>query len=313
MPEQHNPQNATFKTLYESPVSTPSSGCDQSVFELGQFIPSVYHFNMLADEARLHAFKQAIAHTVWPGASVLELGGGTGVLSHFAAQHGASVLCIEKNPELVLHARRILQINPFGNQVNVLQADAMDYLPASPVDIVICEMVHVGMLREKQLEVIDSFKRRYRSKFSEPLPCFIPEAFFQAIQPVQQCFDFGGYLAPTPCYQDPLLEQTRTLALGEPVLYQAGSYHEDFSLRCDWEGTLAFNQCGQFNAIRVITKNILTVLEIKQRTIDWTSQYLIVPINLPIQVEPGQKAFVRFAYKAGDPIDALHPIVSQWG
>ena len=56
---------------------------------LGQFIPLHYHHNMLMDQNRMHAFKSAIAYAVKPGAKVLEPGGGTGVLSCFAAAQAA--------------------------------------------------------------------------------------------------------------------------------------------------------------------------------------------------------------------------------
>jgi protein arginine N-methyltransferase 1 len=78
---------------------------------LGQFIPLIYHYNMLSDETRMGAFKEAIADVVKPGHTVLKLGGGTGVLSHMAAQAGAQVLCVERNPEMVGEAQRILKMN----------------------------------------------------------------------------------------------------------------------------------------------------------------------------------------------------------
>lgn len=43
--------------------------------EPGQFIPLVYHYNMLADQTHMHAFKEAIAIAVPEGSRVLELGG----------------------------------------------------------------------------------------------------------------------------------------------------------------------------------------------------------------------------------------------
>lgn len=275
--------------------------------ELGQFIPLVYHYNMLSDTARTSAFQNAIALAVTPQSTVLDLGGGTAVLSFFAAQAGAKVWCVEKNPELVSEARRILALNVGGERVQVIEADAFDYLPPEPVDVVICEMLHVGMLREQQLPVLASFKRRYLAKFGAPLPRFIPEAFFQAVQPVQQSFEFNGYYAPVPCFQDPLQTQARTVELGQPVIYHSGSYDGDFSLDCSWQGQLAFSQAGDFNAVRIITKNVLAVLEAEQRTLDWTNQYLLVPIEEPRRVVPGQRVRVSFSYQAGDPISQLQP------
>jgi len=277
---------------------------------LGQFIPLIYHYNMLSDEARMSAFNEAIADVVKPGHTVLELGGGTGVLSHMAAQRGAQVLCVERNPEMVGEARRILKMNAAGEHITVIEADAFDYIPPGPVDVVVCEMLHVGMLREKQLGVIDAFKRNYKKAIGGPLPRFIPEAFFQAVQPVQQSFDYLGYYAPVPSFQDPMSIQARTQVLGEPVLFHSASYTEDYSLDCSWTGTLHFTHAGQFNALRVITKNVLAVNEAEQRTVDWFSQYLVVPLEHPITVQAGQTACVSFTYQSGDPVNALKPVVT---
>ena len=118
---------------------------------LGQFIPVHYHHNMLMDQNRMHSFKSAIFHAVKPGMKVLELGGGTGVLSFFAAQAADKVYCVEFNPDMVREARKFLAMNQNGHKVEVVHADAFEYLPPEPVDVVICEMIHVGMLREKQV------------------------------------------------------------------------------------------------------------------------------------------------------------------
>lgn len=67
---------------------------------LGRFIPLHYHHNMLVDEHRMSAFKTAIDRTVFPGTQVLELGGGTGVLSWFAAAK-ASNLTEVRNEDLL--------------------------------------------------------------------------------------------------------------------------------------------------------------------------------------------------------------------
>ncbi|MCC6346363.1 MAG: methyltransferase domain-containing protein [Nitrospirales bacterium] len=272
---------------------------------LGQFIPLHYHYNMLSDSPRLLGFKEAIAVMVRPGARVLELGAGTGVLSFFAAQKASRVWSVERNPELAREARRILSLNPGAERIEVVEADAFDYLPPEPVDVVLCEMVHVGMLREKQLPVISSFKKRYRERFNAPLPLFVPEAAIQAVQPVQQSFDFAGFHAPVPLFQHPYSVQSDTKGLGEPVSYQTFSYNEDLPERCDWEGMLTVTESGSLNALRFITKNILAVLAAKNSTIDWFSQYLVIPLESSFDVRPGERVKVRFSYRPGDPLEAL--------
>lgn len=273
--------------------------------ELGQFIPLHYHYNMLNDTARMQGFKFALEYAVQPGAKVLELGGGSGVLSFFAARKASRVWCVERNPEMVATAREILALNPNGHKVEVIQADAFTYLPPEPVDVVICEMIHVAMLREKQIPMMISFKERYLEKFGGPLPVFVPEALIQAVQPVQQSFDFEGYHAPTILFQDPACVQKKTFELAQPIVYQLLDYQDEIPEICAWNGRIAIGQTGTLNALRFITKNVLAVVAEEQRTIDWFSQYLIVPLPNPLAVTAATEIELHFSYKAGAPFAAL--------
>jgi hypothetical protein len=79
------------------------------------------------------------------------------------------------------------------------------------VDVVLCEMMHVGQLREKQMEVIGGFRERYDAASGMgAMPRFLPEACLQAVQPVQQDFTFHGYTVAAPYFQDPFAVQPRT-------------------------------------------------------------------------------------------------------
>lgn len=273
--------------------------------ELGQFIPLHYHHNMLNDTIRMKGFKEAINWVVKPGATVLELGGGTGVQSFFAAQKAQKVYCVERNPELVDAARSLLAQNTNGDKVEVIQADALHYLPPEPVDVVICEMLHTGLLREKQMPVIDSFKKRYLEKFGGPLPVFVPEASIQAIQPLQQDFHFEDFYAPTILFQDPCAIQERSKSLGDPEVFQLLSYAEPFDQTCHCDAEILIAENGQLNALRLITKNILAINMHTSNTVDWHTQYIIVPLSTPINVSKGDHISIRFSYQGGAPLNAL--------
>lgn len=273
--------------------------------ELGQFIPVQYHYNMLNDTVRMRGFAAAIELVVKPGARVLELGGGTGVLSFFAAQRASHVWCVERNPELVAASRRIMRQNVGGEKVDIIQADAGQYLPPEPVDVVICEMLHVGLLREKQVEIIDQFKNRYLEKFGGPLPIFIPEACIQAFQLVEQDFHYFDYYAPTILFQNPGSEQDRSYGLSDPIVYHSFAYDETIPTQCCWDGAVRVTETGRLNAIRIITKNILAIQNAEPPTIDWHNQYLVVPLPEPIEVGAGDYLRVQFDYEPGASIDAL--------
>lgn len=272
---------------------------------LGQFIPLHYHHNMLTDESRMSNFKAAIDHVVLTGAKVLELGGGTGALSCFAAARASKVWCVEFNPDLVAESRRFLALNPHGHRVEVIHADAFDYLPPEPVDVVICEMIHVAMLREKQVEMIEAFKQRYLRHFGGPLPIFVPEAVIMAVQPLQQHYDFFGFYAPIIQFQRPLIKQNGTTELAVPAVYSTLDLSQPTSREIQWQGSFTLTQDGSVNALRFITKNILAVLHEQASTIDWLIDYLVLPLDKSVEGKAGDVLEVAFNYLAGGSIRSL--------
>jgi protein arginine N-methyltransferase 1 len=292
-----------------SPEEMATAADRRDELELGQYIPLHYHFNMLDDAGRTGGFEQAIAEAVRPGARVVELGGGTGVLSFFASRAAARVWCVERNPELATAARRLLEENGVAGIVEVVEADAREFLPPEPVDVVICEMLHTGLLREKQLEVVASFKERYLARFPGPLPRFVPEAVVQAVQPLQQSYDFHGYWAPAPLFQQGTAPQPRTVELGAPEVFQSLLFEDELPAEIAWDGVLRIEAEGLLNALRLVTKNLLAIVPRERRTIDWLMHYLVVPLAEPLAVRPGDAVDVSFAYPPGGRIADFAPAV----
>jgi predicted RNA methylase len=276
---------------------------------LGQFIPVQYHHNMLMDDNRMGNFKAAIDHVVKPGAKVLELGGGTGVLSWFAAARAEKVWCVEFNPAMVAEAQRLLAQNANGDKVEVVRADAFDYLPPEPVDVVICEMIHVAMLREKQVEVIEAFKTRYRERFGPKMPVFVPDAVIMAVQPVQQHYTFHGFNAPIVQFQEGLLAWTRSVELAEPAVYSTIDFEHSNPMDIAWSGSFDITKAGTLNALRFITKNVLAVVKETGSTIDWLNHYMTLPLAEAFAVSPGDVVDVSFAYRAGGSIESLQSVL----
>jgi protein arginine N-methyltransferase 1 len=276
---------------------------------LGQFIPVHYHHNMLMDQNRMNAFQGAIAYAVRPGMKVLELGGGTGVLSYFAAQQADKVYCVEFNPDLVKEARRFLAMNPNGHKVEVIHADAFDYLPPEPVDVVICEMIHVAMLREKQVAVIEAFKARYLERFGGPLPIFMPEAVVMAVQPLQQDYNFHGYHAPIVQFQDTTVAYPGTLELAQPAVYSVLDFADKVDNLIAWRGSFTVEQDGTINALRFVTKNVLSIVQERGTTIDWLNHYMTLPLARPLDVVAGDVVEVSFQYRAGGSIPSLQAAI----
>lgn len=275
---------------------------------LGQFIPVHYHFNMLRDQTRMIPFKEAIELAVPLNGTVLELGGGTGVLSWFAAQKARQVWCVERNPALVRASRSFLSNNHNGERVTVVQADAMTYLPPEPVDVVICEMLHVGMVREKQLEVIRSFKDRYRQRFGDRLPRFIPDTSMLAVMPIYQDFCFSGYRAAVPLFEPPG-PNLKASCLADPHYYSTIDYRTDFPIEFNVHVRPAIQHSGHFNAIGLLTNNFLAFVLNEGRAVQWLMNALVLPIPTPLDVVVGDCVLIQFSYRAGCSLEELQESV----
>jgi len=97
------------------------------------------HKLMLRDRVRCEAFRKALAETVTPGCSVLDIGAGTGILSLFAVEAGASaVYAIERTHTAEL-AKRIVSDNGFEDRIRVLQEDMADVELPEKVDVIVSE------------------------------------------------------------------------------------------------------------------------------------------------------------------------------
>ena len=238
------------------------------------------------------------------GGKVLELGGGTGVLSYFAAQRAGKVWCVERNPALVRAARDFLAKNVHGGRVEVVQADARQFLPPEPVDTVICEMLHVGLIREKQVEVMEAFKSAYRSAFGPRLPAFIPDVSLLGVQLLQQDFCFSGYMAPVPLFLPPGFH-TRSRLLSDPAIYSTVSYGGDVPRKFSWQENLRIQASGTLNAVGFLTKNFLAFVLEESRGIEWMMNQLVLPLPAPMTVQAGEQVTIGFDYDAGCTLESL--------
>ncbi len=267
-------------------------------------IPLQDHVPMLLDEHRMDSFEQAIDHVVKPGMHVLDLGAGTGVLSFFAAQRGATVTAVEREP-IVLAAARTALAHAGDHQITLVHADAREFVPDEPVDVVLCEMMHVGQLRERQIEVIGGFKERYQKRFDGSLPRFLPEACIQAVQPVQQDFTFHGYAVAVPLFQEPFTTQPRTVPLAAPQIFQQFFYSDPLPDACTADLEFTIEEPGWLSAVRLVTKNILAGRVGPQGSVEWLMSYLVIPLRTPDFVEQGDRVRVTFRYRPGDEIHVL--------
>lgn len=273
--------------------------------QLGQFIPLHYHGQMLANERRMAPFHEAIDRLVPNNSHVVELGGGTGVMSFFAAKHARRVTLVERLPHVAAAARHLLAANGVSDKVTVIEADARDFLPDEPADIVICEMLHSALVREKQIEVLQRFKAQHEAHFGRRVPRIIPEATILAVQPIFQPYDFHGYHAPVPFFFEAGAQGVSTLEMGQPFIYSVIQYAEDLPESFSVDAQIIAERDGSINALRFITKVPVGIFPEEFRSADWHMPYMSLALPHPVPVSMGDLLRVRFQYDAGETIESL--------
>lgn len=277
--------------------------------QLGQFIPLHYHGQMLANEQRMNPFHEAIAKRVPIDSHVVELGGGTGVLSFFAAKRARKVTMVERLPHVAAAARRLLAANGVSNKVTVVEADARDFVPDEPADVVICEMLHSSLLREQQIEVLSRFKAQHEAQFNRRVARIIPEASILAVQPIFQPYDFHGYYAPVPFFFEAGAVGSNTIEMGEPYVYSVIEYTEVLPESFALDGILVVNQTGTVNALRFITKIPVGIFAEERRSADWHMPYMSLALPRQLTVSIGDILHVSFQYDAGASIESLQSCI----
>lgn len=97
------------------------------------------HRSMICDRVRTEAFQRAIDSVVRPGAIVLDVGAGSGILSVFAARAGAARVYAVEQTSIAVLAQELAAANGVSEIVTVIQGDITDVELPERVDVIVSE------------------------------------------------------------------------------------------------------------------------------------------------------------------------------
>ncbi len=135
---------------------------------------------MLADRPRMDFYHAAIARRVRPGARVIDLGTGTGILAAFASRRGAARVYAIDHSSILKHARRLAARNGIRN-VEFIDTHSKEFDLRERVDVILHEQMGDFLFDEAMVpNVID-----LRERLLKPGGRIVPAVFDFFCEPIK--------------------------------------------------------------------------------------------------------------------------------
>jgi len=120
------------------------------------------HRRVVGDDVRTRAFFESITATVSPGDVVLDVGSGSGILSLFAAQAGASrVYAVDRAPAAAALARRLIADNSMQDRIQIIVGEAERVALPTRVNVLVSEWLGVYGVDENMLGSVLAARDRW--------------------------------------------------------------------------------------------------------------------------------------------------------
>src|SRR5262245_25303202 len=137
-------------------------------------VPS-WHFRLVRDTARNHAYEAALRRAIRPACRVLEIGTGTGLLAMMAARAGAgAVVTCEVNPIVARLAKEIVAVNGCADRVSAVagHSTALEAVRdlGGRADVLVAEIFANDAVGEGAIPVIEDAWRRLLSADARGIP-----------------------------------------------------------------------------------------------------------------------------------------------
>ncbi len=141
------------------PVATGEEPMQVASLATGGFASLLTHQRLVADTVRVQAYRTAIfRHSA--GKSVVEVGCGSGILSIFAAQAGATRVVAIEESEIAALAAEMFAANNCDGVVELRRANSRDVELDEPADLIIHEILGSDPFVEALLPSIADARRR---------------------------------------------------------------------------------------------------------------------------------------------------------
>jgi protein arginine N-methyltransferase 1 len=270
----------------------------------------------LADHVRVSGYRNAIHEIVKPGAVVLDLGAGTGIMGLLACEAGASRVYSIEADSIIGLSREICHANGFDDRITFIKGLSTQVELPEKVDVVVSDQIgRFGF----EAGILDFFNDA-RERFLKPSGVLIPSHIELFVAPVESEIMFNQidfWNSSTTGFD---LSPVRALAAnsGYPVKFKAedmlstplilarlqlgNSTHANFAA----EGAIGITKQGtlhglggwfsaQLSPSTTMTNSPLLAHSINRRNV-------FFPLDRPVVVEPGDCIKIRMHVISSEPI-----------
>jgi predicted RNA methylase len=282
-------------------VSWPSRAGTRRTTSPGLTEPVHTTIDRLADADRTSKLIDAITETVAPGARVLQLGAGSGLLALAAARAGAEIVdAYEWDVETAAQARRNVTANGLSTVVQVIEDDARSAPFAGPYDVLIADLVSVGLASSPLIPALNHLIAR---RALVPGVRVIPASHSTFVELVEVDVDHHGFRLPMPfverSWHPRRVRQTMSglRLVSHPDLEQAARHAEPVAELVVAIIDIEIRHSGRVNAVRLTSMSHLA------HGLDsgWTSSAnhpLVIPVSTR-DVVVGTEVGVELSWRMG--------------
>lgn len=248
-------------------------------------------FACLHDSKRTNALRRAIKNSIKKGDVVLELGAGTGILSMFAADAGASkVYAVELDKGNIDTLEKVVFENGYSKIITVIHNDATTVEIPEKVDYIICEMIATGLIEELQVPAMNNALR-----FLKPKGGVLIQQYDIFAELVYSKSEFYNKKFNIIRFELPEMRDMRSISFSEKISFSSNNFLKaiiNSSIKKNIKVQIISN--GKINAIRITGRTLLS-----DKTSLESSTAYDFPIILPLEereVKKGEILSLKISY-----------------
>jgi SAM-dependent methyltransferase len=269
-----------------------------------------YHRELLHDELRTSAFREAISRTVRPGDVVIDLGCGSGILSFFACQAGAARVYAIDSTRMADVAAFLARHLGFADRITVINQESREVTLPERATVLISETLGVTGFDEGIAGSVKDARARLLTEDARIIPCRLAVSMV----PVELDYDYEKHVAfwSEPRYGLDLSPLRLFASNSVAFAHIRGNAHlappaELFSLGVgdvtEGHGSASFTAqrdgflhgFGAFFTATLIDG--LTLSNARARETSWSQAFL--PLEVPVQMHAGGRIDVELQMDDG--------------